>query len=570
MSEDRNEGVPSEQASARASARSSRVSDNRPLFADYYDETCLSYDGDDDEKVHCDKAQYGRDLLAFIELYNIYHINLKEYFYLEIYKEKNFKGHYEEVYEWRRLTSTQLRRHRMLSASKFGRGCFEAFNEVISDTKRNRNSVFISARPESDDHPAKLNLFIKKNWLAPRDHKIQVHPFLTNLMRSISNGDPVIERHIASVVLRKLKFPGEFDIPAICWYGEGDVGKGLFVQNVLTTIFDRQVVRDSYVRLFGQFNKLMMNKVVVFVDECVASKQRTDKLKEIVGNPDYSIEIKSEDAVSVESLALFFLANNVNDPPIILDKRGDRRWSIVRLDRKIEYYLADEVLREGCANYKNYISKNIGILSDWRQLEQMLWNYSLELPDVNNEHIKVDPYHGPEYDQYFLRQPKREPDSFLNKFFDAVFMSEALSIIDRDNLWEFYLDCKKEFRASGVNDKSTFGKKVKEYMDGLKNDRKCRWIRVPMGSGYYKWVNRFGAPLEKKHIDSSGARQRVTGNVFRKSYKRTKHGWPYSLDVLIDLAERNKIITANATAKNRVFVRAFNKSTVISDYRSFV
>ena len=448
----------------------------------------------------------------FILNYDIYFIN-NTYFYLKD------TGGFEQVNE------ATMKRHRMISDQPhFPKSkAYIQFIRAIHNNERVRKEVVVSAKAENQDSDTVLNLFEPGNFVIPKQTGKEVHPLLRAIMKGISNGNIEIEEHIARSTLRLIRFPDQSSqIPALCFYGAGGAGKNLFAGRILKTVFgEKNTTSGTYGDLFGKYNDLLEHKIIIHVDENKADKRKTEKLKSIVSSPTVNVAKKWCNTNRNENLAWYIFSTNHSHSPITFngDERVDRRWSLIKLDNPLEYYLP-QIGVNGITrtNIRDYIVTNDKALDDGDMIAQMLWEYEQLYPDV----YEKSPVEWHDHNYYELVAVTA---SFEKIFFDAVIDCELFGSIPNREAYDFYVD------SGGKITKIDFGRKFMEYL----NERKIRISGMQGG--------RWRAVLGRSFI------------TFAKGKKKngSLKGWPFSLDELVSISEESKIIKSETPHPVRQF-----------------
>ena len=413
---------------------------------------------------------------------------------------------------WRSMTETSMVKFRTVAESKFrGDKSFFRFYEQFNPDKndgydRNINGAYRGFSPR----PGYLNILVKKLWLEPEtyadDERIAanfpfdlVPAYFDILLTSIAGGRQEIKDHIEKCLLHKLYFPEEFRIPAICFYGQGGTGKGLFVEHICKTIFDGQAARSEFAKFFDKRNAILENLIVVYVDECTANAQQTSKLKNYVGQESITTQAMRSDALTGDNLAWYFLSHNrVDRPPVILSGGGkntdDRRWSVIKhnpgehLMYWIEQSFDYQVYGKEYGSPEDYHNQNVWKISDQllvsRWLRSLLIRHGMPL-----EGQPPDSYHGSDYNDAVSAQ--RKTHLVLG---DVVFKSDFFGRMDTNALFQIY----QELGGAEYKDTPTFGKAMAKYVkDECLEDV---WSRDDHSASY--WYRRKADSIKREDIKS--------------------------------------------------------------------
>jgi len=208
---------------------------------------------------------------------------------------------------------------------------WDVFKDNLNEGNRVKiKSVFSFNKTKNNE----LNILSQDGWCKPTPGKHNV--VFDILMRSLSNNNKEAQDHIEQLIYWKYTHPEDYTLPCLILYGEGGAGKNEFVDRVLNTLFDKQTIAVKYDDIFGNYNGLVLGKTVVYIDESVANKTDSNRLKKQIGNPTVSINEKFGGQVDVENTAWYITSGNDLTGPLLLDgTSSDRRWSIIKLDNDI-------------------------------------------------------------------------------------------------------------------------------------------------------------------------------------------------------------------------------------------
>lgn len=377
----------------------------------------------------------------------------------------------------------------------------EAFQKALADLGRKKMTVECSFYPKPD---RVLNLMRRDHWLKPTSG--EPHYAFNLLTRSLGNGKDENTSHIEQVVYWKYTHPEEYRLPCLVIYGEGGAGKNTFVKEVLGTIFGaHQVLVADADKTLGQFNGLIQGKTVVMIDEAVADKINSERLKRMVGNRTIDINPKYGKQGEHDNTPLYFAGGNDTTGAILLaGDATDRRWSILKVDKSIIQRLADdkgigfdEALKEYDSIKHIYTSPTE--VAKWLNYIIKKW-----------EHLTSAPV-GLHHEDY--RQLLDTQKSPFEDILEMVFIEDdSFDYIDGGSLYELY----KEFSqvvnpaARGVLGRNKFLGKAEE------------WVRrkaLPIERGQVKIV--LGEDI-KKQSSTTGFYRLPGHRVFRGNKDKYK------------------------------------------------
>lgn len=244
--------------------------------------------------------------------------------------------------------------------------------------------------------------------------------FFDVLMHSLSGGKAENKEHIERWIVHKIiNYRKAVTTPDLIIVGHvGGNGKGIF-QAIIRLMMPAALSGKANTKtLNGNFNAIMMGKLVVFFDDQNSREIPLEVVKQLAGSETMIFEPKGKDQYEGEkthSSAWFS-----NKLPFKLTPGGqeggvDRRFSVMStnitfLESIRDYYrevLGQEMSVEESKDAAELIVRDI-LLS---RLEIARWFMALmkRYPEINKEYT-LKPLHGEDY-QYFLKQQKTAMES---------------------------------------------------------------------------------------------------------------------------------------------------------------
>lgn len=301
-----------------------------------------------------------------------------------------------------------------------------------------------------------LNLLTRDHWLkpVPGEH----HAGFDILLWSLAGGKQENFDHLEHVVWRKYSHPEDFLIPCISIFGQGGVGKDLFVQGLCRQIFGRHHATVIDADELTGFNDLIMGKAIVYINEAVNDKANMSTLKKIIGSETITVNVKYGPKLEPDNTALYLMGTNDPLSAIQLAKDGsDRRWSIIKTEKTllehinekcelgIEYndpqdLVNNKIITKVLDNIADEVFKNPVEIGKWLNYLQEKWG----------KKGRPAALHGADYDALCNVQKKTE-----EHLFDAVFMVDGFKFISGKALYNKYKD---ELEASQVRVQGGFAR----------------------------------------------------------------------------------------------------------------
>ncbi len=418
------------------------------------------------------KQSYTDEVERLIAEYNIHSIPTREKFFIFKYGS------------WHELGKEGL----TMALPSITKPVADVLKEKLEQQKRDMIGVHCGIK----DKPNYLNLMVTDGWLKPKDHggKVIVSEYFDLLMTCLSGGRKNVRDHIEKCIIRKIVAPDDFLIPCLSWYGQGGIGKNLFVNSIMKTIFNGAADCFTVEKLTGNFQSRIKNQLCIQLEEVEQSALDMRILKSVVGNPTLTINEKCKMEYEQENYCWWLIGtNNRSEGPVRLDNgMSDRRWSIIKA--MLGYSLKEQFNKRypelDFAEYRYEIAK---ILSDKEQIEQWLF-------DLISLHGAQD--HAPEalHDDDFKEvvEYQKTVDRLVC---DLVFKKIKIEYVTSKALYEFYV------KNGGKLQQNTFGARVTEYME-KEFDEEHRWAKkskkickTPVQS----WVNPFPEKNAHPSID---------------------------------------------------------------------
>ncbi len=258
----------------------------------------------------------------------------------------------------------------------------QQFYKKMDNMKRVVNGIHRGLSPR----PGYKSIFERGAWLSPIiDANHTPHPIFETLMVSLSGGRSDVKECLERMLLHKLYYPDDIRMPALIMWGQGETGKGRFYA-MCTKIFADNVASNMDTdRFFGDLNKIIQGKAIVYINEIVMNKEETKRLKFQVTEEQTLTRGAYNDAQKDQNLVWWFVSHNYEKGntnkgfPIQLDGdslngvRGgaDRRWFVIehKPGKTFNYWI------ENSPDYRRYLEIEndlIKTLNDYRNIKANL------------------------------------------------------------------------------------------------------------------------------------------------------------------------------------------------------
>jgi len=198
----------------------------------------------------------------------------------------------------------------------------------------------------------------KGSWTPFKDH---IHDIVCD------NNDDVYDWVLTRMAYHVQNPAGPLPGTSIVMRGDQGCGKGCFAQNY-GLIFGKDHFRqiDNPEHAFGNFNKLMQDALVVYLDETEwgGNREHRGTLKRLITEPDIVITLKGKDSIVLPNLSLIIISGN--DNWLVPVTSFERRFMIMRASNKkvdnIKYFnKVFDCMENGgaAAMFYDLLSKNL-------------------------------------------------------------------------------------------------------------------------------------------------------------------------------------------------------------------
>ncbi len=186
----------------------------------------------------------------------------------------------------------------------------------------------------------------------------------------LCGNDLVVSDYIKKWVAQMIQYP---HVKSICptFISNEGAGKGIFLKAIGNMIGTKKVFQTSNPSrdIWGEFNGIMANSFFINLNE-LTKKDTLDsegKIKELIKDPEISINTKGINAYKINSYHRFMITSNKEDP--ISTSKDDRRKIIIRCSD------------ENCGNH--VYGKSMNDMLDDVNVIKTIYEYFKSIPDMD-------------------------------------------------------------------------------------------------------------------------------------------------------------------------------------------
>lgn len=343
---------------------------------------------------------------------------------------------------WSELSDDGLRKQYPMIQHKY----IELFNSVLAEESRQPKGVYFGLTDKANY----LNILPKSEFLKPKNLSIEVNEVFDILFEALSGGRKYELEHIIKCILRKVVNPSDRQIPSICWYGEGGIGKDTLIKTILHTIFSNKTCIISAEDITGQFNSMISGQFVALVNETTQDKLNMGALKNLIGSDEIQIKVKYKSPYLQENFLWLLFGSNNDDGSIRLDRnQSDRRFSIIK---SLRGFSMNDIFKRRYPgqDFKTWMAINRPFLEDAEQIQQWLWNLEHE---YGVQKTAPTAFHGKDYKEIVEQQ--KNIDEIV---FDVVMRKMNIDGCTVNQLYALYKD------NDGLLTIKRFGKRIQEHI----------------------------------------------------------------------------------------------------------
>lgn len=162
----------------------------------------------------------------------------------------------------------------------------------------------------------------------------KIAPFLDHLVDRVCRGKQSLVQHLVDMFALKLLDPYNFrPEQALVLFGVEGSGKTKWLELLFNKLFNHTAyLSSSYAGITGKFNKRLMGKVIVQLDDGGArmTPKIAETFKKLITEPTLEIEGKFKESITVPNHSMFVCT--ANDYDRVLISRTDRRFFVLDVD----------------------------------------------------------------------------------------------------------------------------------------------------------------------------------------------------------------------------------------------
>lgn len=324
--------------------------------------------------------------------------------------------------------------------------------------------------------PAELNLleFAQDDFVQLEAGKTP-HPLIRALILSVAGGKEENRKHIEHLIWYKWKHPENYRLPALIISGEGAIGKNVFAEKFLSTVFGGRHMQSTISNLTEKFNDHILGKAVVYIDESHDQKMNPSALRRFLGNETFDYEKKYGPKVSmVPATAMYLIGSNEATAVALRNDSSDRRYSIIfaPANQTLFFYIARDILGlewDSKSEFKSdivpqcqtYWDNNEHVLSDPTEIGKWLYTVAIELADTWDNKVPFPTaLHGDDFEEAI----ERNKPSY-QAFCDEVLLAPAFSHIQPGVFYQWY----REYHAKEQGHASRYSKGKRAFFVDAQN-----------------------------------------------------------------------------------------------------
>lgn len=328
-----------------------------------------------------------------------------------------------------------------------------------------------------DVAPWELNLISTEHWVKPTSG--DYHVLFDILIQSLGGGKRENIEHLEKVLVWKYHSPHDWMLPTPIIFGEGEVGKGLFFEEVLPTLVGKHQVGVVEVdNALGNFTGLAVGKTFLLINEAVRDNVSMEKFKaktaakSVVVNEKYGLQY-----IAASTDLKFCGGNGITAAIALANDKSDRRWSIIRIEpghslmhwiMESQGFNTEQEASQWFQRERHHLSKPEHV-SHW--LDALIKKWEMEP-------YRPAPLHGADY-RWLLDQQKRPWQELI----EHVFNDPKFTHIHAPLLYRMYVWYHREIQPSSrfMLRKGDFYIHVDDYCRKQQNGIERRACSVKIG-----------------------------------------------------------------------------------------
>jgi hypothetical protein len=187
--------------------------------------------------------------------------------------------------------------------------------------------------------------------------------YLDHIYNIIASGDPVLYEYILDYMADAVQNPGKKPGVALVLQSDQGAGKGIFVEYFSKLFGAHAAYVTNAEQIFGRFNAILSNKLLVFLDEGLWSgdRQKHGNLKALITSDKITIERKGFDPIEERNFVRLIVASN--NEWVFPIERKERRGCVLAVsgdrigDRAYFKAIAEEMDNGGTEALLDFLMK---------------------------------------------------------------------------------------------------------------------------------------------------------------------------------------------------------------------
>lgn len=298
---------------------------------------------------------------------------------------------------------------------------FEEIRYTVSNSMWSDKEIYLPFSYFKDHF---INQFKFEDGDINPDTDPQIIKFYEQLMYSVSGGKKENQDHLEQWIVQKvINYNKPITTPELVIVADvGGNGKGILM-GIMARMFPRQLVGKANTKtLNGNFNAIMLGKLLVFFDDQNNDEYNLDSIKELSGAETMIYEPKGKDQYEAEkthSSAFFAQKLPFRLSPDVKDDGVNRRFSVMRTNVTFFESIIKHNPEVTEANVKTFANMLINdIMFNRVNIAKWFQHLQKKHPMIDDE-FELNPLHGEDY-KSFLEDQKGDIENIWDRLIIPV------------------------------------------------------------------------------------------------------------------------------------------------------